>query len=95
MGSPVSPVMANIYMEYFQETALGPQYLIPSSWQTFISKVLDEIPDREHFLAIMDDCMIHSKRKDNLNLNLNHLITFPKALTRNGLKISSRKCQFF
>ena len=35
----------------------------PGIWQTFTYKVLDEIPDRKHFLAIMDDCMIHSKRK--------------------------------
>ena len=39
----------------------------PAIWQTFINKVLDEIPDRKHFLAIMDDCIIHSKRKDHLN----------------------------
>ena len=25
MGSPVSPVIANIYMEYFEDLALGPQ----------------------------------------------------------------------
>ena len=25
MGSPCSPVVANIYMEYFEELALGPE----------------------------------------------------------------------
>ena len=60
-------------------------------WQTSINKVLDEIPDRKHLLAIMDDCMIHSKRKDHLN----HLIALLKALIRNGLKIPPRKCQLF
>ena len=35
----------------------------PAIWQTFIDKMLDEIPDRKDFLAIMDNCMIHSKRK--------------------------------
>ena len=63
----------------------------PAIWQTFINKVLDEIPDRKHFLAIMDDCMIHSKRKEHLN----HLIAWLKASIRNGLKISLRKCQLF
>ena len=63
----------------------------PAIWQTFINKVLDEIPHRKHFLAIMDDCMIHSKRKDHLT----HLIALPKALIRNGLKISPKKCQLF
>ena len=32
MGSPVSLVIANIYMEYFEEMALGPQYPIPIPW---------------------------------------------------------------
>ena len=61
----------------------------PAIWQTFINKVLDEIPDRKHFLAIMDDCMIHSNRK----YHFNHLVALLKALIRNGLKISPRKCQ--
>ena len=30
MGSPCSPVVANIYMEYFEELALGQRYLYPS-----------------------------------------------------------------
>ena len=60
----------------------------PAIWQTFINKVLDEIPDRKHFLAIMDDCMINSKRKEHLK----HLVALLKVLIRNGLKISPRKC---
>ena len=39
----------------------------PPIWQTFINKVLDEIPDRKHFLVILDNCMIHSKKEDHLN----------------------------
>ena len=61
----------------------------PAIRQTFINKVLDEIPDRKHFLVIMDVCMIRSKRKDHLT----RLIALLKALIRNGLKISPRKCQ--
>ena len=63
----------------------------PAIWQTFTNKVLDEIPNRKHFLAIMYDCMIQSTRKDPLN----HLIALLKALIRNGLKIPPRKCQLF
>ena len=33
MGSPVSTVIADIYMECFEELALGPECPIPSSWQ--------------------------------------------------------------
>ena len=32
MGSPVSPVIANIYMKYFVELALGPQCPTPTPW---------------------------------------------------------------
>ena len=64
----------------------------PAIWQTFINKVLDELPNRKHFLAIMDDCMIHSKKKKD---HLTHLIALLKALIRNGLKKSPRKCQLF
>ena len=63
----------------------------PAIWQTFTNKVLDETPNRKYFVAIMDDCMIHSKKKDHLT----HLIALLKALIRNGLKISPRKCQLF
>ena len=32
MGSPVSHVIANIYMEYFEESVLGPLCPIPTNW---------------------------------------------------------------
>ena len=32
MGSAVSPVIANIYIEYFEELALGPQCPITTQW---------------------------------------------------------------
>ena len=32
MGSPVSLVIANIYMEYFEELALGSECPIPTPW---------------------------------------------------------------
>ena len=63
----------------------------PAIWQDFINRVLDQIKDRQHHLAIMDDCLVHSKAKDHLY----HLIALFKALIRNGLKISPRKCQLF
>ena len=64
----------------------------PAIWQNFIQKVLSEIPNhRKNHLAIMDDCLVHSKKKDHLE----HLINLFKALIRNGLKISPKKCQLF
>ena len=32
MGLPVSSVIANIYMEYFEEITLGPKCPIPTPW---------------------------------------------------------------
>ena len=64
----------------------------PAVWQNFIQRVLSEIPNhRKHHLAIMDDCLVHSKKKEHLT----HLIDLFKALIRNGLKISPKKCRLF
>ena len=64
----------------------------PAIWQNFIQKVLQEIPDhRKNHLAIMDDCLVFSKKYDHLK----HLTYLFKALIRNGLKISPRKCKLF
>ena len=64
----------------------------PAIWQNFIQKVLQEIPDhRKNHLAIMDDCLMFSEKKTYLK----HLTDLFKALIRNGLKISPRKCKLF
>ena len=64
----------------------------PAIWQNFIQKVLQEIPDhKKNHLAIMDDCLVFSKKYDHLK----HLTDLFKALIRNGLKISPRKCKLF
>ena len=64
----------------------------PAIWQNFIQRVLQEIPDyRKKHLAIMDDILTHSKREDHIG----HLIDLFKAIMRNGLKISPRKCKLF
>ena len=51
-------------------------------------ELLDEIPDKKHFLAIMDDWMVHSKEKD-------HSIALLKTLIRMGLQISPKMCLIF
>ena len=65
----------------------------PAIWQNILQRVLQEIPDyrRENYLAIMDDILTHSKRKDHIG----YLIDLFKAIIRNGLKISPRKCKLF
>ena len=40
MGSPLSPVLANIYIEYFEEMALGSTSLKPSMWLRYVDDKL-------------------------------------------------------
>ena len=45
MGSPCSPVVANIYMEYFENMALGPELPIPvKDWKRYVDDVFSIIP---------------------------------------------------
>ena len=60
--------------------------------RTLYKRVLQGIPNyRKNHLAIMDDILTHSKRVDHIG----HLIDLFKAIMRNGLKISPRKCKLF
>ena len=63
----------------------------PAIWQSFITSVLRNIAARKHFLAIMDDLLIHSTKAAHLG----HLINLFRALINNGLKISPKKCQLY
>ena len=63
----------------------------PSLFMHFITQVLDQIEYRKHFIAIMDDVLIHSKRKDHMK----HIVALLEATIKNGLKISPKKCQLF
>ena len=59
-------------------------------WQNFIQRVLQEIPNySKNHLTIMDDILTYSKRVDHIG----HLIDLFKAIMRNGLRISTRKCK--
>ena len=45
MGSPCSPVVANIYMEYFENMALGPELPVPvKDWKRYVDDVFSIIP---------------------------------------------------
>ena len=64
----------------------------PAIWQNFIQRVLQEIPDyRKSHLVIMDDILTYSKRADHTG----KLIDLFKAVIRNGLKMSPKKCKLF
>ena len=64
----------------------------PPIWQTYISTVLNCLENRKYCEAIMDNVLLVTSSKQSHMRKLEDLL---KALLRNGLKISPRKCQLF
>ena len=54
MGSPLSPVLANVYMEYFEEMALGSTPLKPSMWLRYVDDTFILWPHQEDVQVLMD-----------------------------------------
>ena len=64
MGSPCSPVVANIYMEYFEDLALGPELPIPvKDWKRYMDDVFSIIPkgNRDTMLQYLNSINPHTK----------------------------------
>ena len=53
MGSPLSPFLANIYMEYFEEIALGSTSLKPSMWLRYVDDIFILWPHREYVQILL------------------------------------------
>ena len=64
----------------------------PPIWQTYINTILNCLESRRHCEAIMDDLLLFTPSKQSHMKKLEDLL---KALLKNGLKISPRKCQLF
>ena len=64
----------------------------PSTWQSYIYVILDCLQSRKYCEAIMDDLLLFTPSKDS---HMNKLEDLLKALLKNGLKISPKKCQLF
>ena len=64
----------------------------PPIWQTYINTILNCLESRKHCEAIMDDLLLFTPSKQSHMRKLEDLL---KALLKNGLKISPRKCQLF
>ena len=64
----------------------------PSIWQSYINAILDCVQSRKYYEAIMDDCLLFIPSKESHMSTLEDLL---KALLKNGLKISPKKCQLF
>ena len=64
----------------------------PSTWQSYINALLDCLQSRKHCEAIMDSLLLFTPSKKVYIATLEDLL---KALLKNGLKISPKKCQLF
>ena len=57
----------------------------PQVWITYIENLLEGIPNRQSYIAIMDDLMLHGLKSDHMVLFEQLLV----ALISHGLKLSS------
>ena len=64
----------------------------PAIWQSYINVILDCLQSRRYCEAIMDDLLLFTPSKSSHFDKLEDLL---KALKKNGLKISPKKCQLF
>ena len=64
----------------------------PAIWQSYINAILNCLSSRKYCEAIMDDLLWFTPSKE---AHYNKLEGLLKALCKNGLKISPRKCQLF
>ena len=63
----------------------------PQIWMDYITLILGELEDKLRYIAIMDDLLVHSFKAAHWRL-LEQLF---KAMCKNGLKLSPKKCQLF
>ena len=62
----------------------------PSIWQSYINAILGCLKSRKHCKTIMDNLLLFTSSKSAHMAKLEDLL---KALLKNGLKISPKKCQ--
>ena len=64
----------------------------PAVWQSYINAILNCLSSRKHCEAIMDNLLLFTPNKQSHFEKLEDLL---KALCKNSLKISPKKCQLF
>ena len=85
-------------LPYFRSTSYISQRILmglnisPSIWQSYINAILECLQSRKHCEAIMDNLLLFTHSMKAYTAKLEDLL---KALLKNGLKISPKKCQFF
>ena len=63
----------------------------PQIWIDYIENILSGMNNKQDFIAIMDDLLIHGLKENHLD----RLKTLFEAVIKNGLKLSPKKCQLF
>jgi hypothetical protein len=61
----------------------------PAVWMAYVNFLLESIQDRANYIAIMDDLLIHTLKKDHME----KIEVLFETLITHGLKLSPRKCQ--
>ena len=63
----------------------------PAMWIEYVNILLEQITNREKYIAIMDDMLFHSLKVGHWDMVINLLETS----ISHGLRMSPKKCQFF
>ena len=66
--------------------------IFPAVWQSYINAILSCLSSKKYCEAIMDDLLLFTPTKESHFAMVEDLL---KALCKNGLKISPKKCQLF
>ena len=66
--------------------------IFPSIWQSYINAILNCLQSKKYCEAIMDDLLLFTPSKSSHIAKLEDLL---KALLKNGLKLSPKKCPLF
>ena len=75
----------------YQRMSMGLN-ISPSIWQSYINVILDCLQNRKYCKAIMDNLLLFTPSKRSHMDKCEDLL---RALLKNGLKISLKKCQLF
>ena len=77
---------------YLYQRMLMGLNISPSIWQSYINAILDCVQSKKYCETIKDDLLLFTPSKSSCIAKLEDLL---KALLKNGLKISLKKCQLF
>ena len=63
----------------------------PQVWIDYIENILSGMVNKQDYVAIMDDLLIHGLKRNHMD----RLEALLKAMIKHGLKLSPKKCQLF